>query len=149
MDLVWFGFPLVTFLCSWSHASWLRTLLVCLRWTGSSTQLLSISSCLCPQQHTPCFMSHNLSQFPPLTSELKGVWRCSYTSKGSIAVDSACSLVGHLRGDRLEETCGPRLTVNGRLDRKSLIYMHKELLRPRSRSLVTSLSGTIVLNAEL
>lgn len=64
-------------------------------------------------------------------------------------MDSACSLVWHLRGDRLEETCGPRLTVNGRLDRKSLIYMHKELLRPRSRSLVTSLSGTIVLNAEL
>lgn len=60
-------------------------------------------------------------------------------SKGSIAVYSARSLVVHLRGDRLKERCGPSLTVNGRLDRKSLICMHKELLRPWSRSLVTSL----------
>ena len=41
------------------------------------------------------------------------------------------------------------MTVCEQLDRKSLIHMHRELLRPGSSSLVTNLLRTAVLNAEL
>lgn len=48
----------------------------------------------------------------------------------------------------LEERWGWSLTACGRLHRKSLIHMHREVRGPRSGSLVTSLLRTIVLNAE-
>ncbi len=51
--------------------------------------------------------------------------------------------------DRLEARYGLSLTVCGGFDRRSLIHIHRELLRPKSGSLVTNLLGTVVLNAEL
>lgn len=49
---------------------------------------------------------------------------------------------------RVDERCEPSLTVCRGLVRKSLIHVHRELLRPRSCSMATSLLGTMVLNAD-
>lgn len=50
---------------------------------------------------------------------------------------------------RAEEMWGPTLTLWERSDRKPLIQRQVEHDRPRSSSLVTSLLGLIVFNAEL
>ena len=50
---------------------------------------------------------------------------------------------------RVDEVWGPILTLCGLFQRKSSIHVHRELLRPRLLSFVTSLCGMMVLNVEL
>lgn len=101
--------------------------------------MISCLLCSTPPLSVCCLIAPDIS---PTTVECEVTQSCVYRECRRGLSTQPCTPVLRVR---LGEKWRPSLTPWGLLVRKSLIHIHRGLVRPSSRCLITNLLGTIVL----